>query len=409
MMGAVGLMAVDLVCQCGDGYGAGHIHGYGGANGSGDPDVSADSGVHTAGNGFQLVLGNFIAVGLLEGGEGFFLGDIFQNDVVVSQSLHQLVGGFGVQQALNSLFVVQKLLDLFFDSHDIFLLSFILGFLFCVMFFIGNVISGTYALVVMLLLSLPFTAIYVVIYNKLFKKKHSLTKDGIQKMETSNSFQKQNQPATGSKTVDIIIMVLLIVSLVANVYLYLKNNEYTQTIQTANQANTDFDSELKTANATIISQIKELKQCYDQLEIYNNIIVFVENDKTRLYHRYSCEKFIGEDFWAYNVEYAESKGYKPCELCHNSGNLSLGFSDEVNYLLMESIVGEDHEITVAEIKNLTSLDFTNLVSSGTVFTCRSWSGLYHTISCERLEGICNTYLPQFAELDGFNPCPKCFE
>ena len=56
----------------------------------------------------------------------------------------------------------------------------------------------------------------------------------------------------------------------------------------------------------------------EKLEFYDECIVFVEDDGTDLYHIYECDRFKGDYFWAYNIEQAEYRGYKPCPICHRN-------------------------------------------------------------------------------------------
>jgi RNA polymerase subunit RPABC4/transcription elongation factor Spt4 len=44
-------------------------------------------------------------------------------------------------------------------------------------------------------------------------------------------------------------------------------------------------------------------------------VVFIEDDNTKLYHKFDCYRFKGDSFWVYNVENAINKGYKPCSWC----------------------------------------------------------------------------------------------
>ena len=62
-----------------------------------------------------------------------------------------------------------------------------------------------------------------------------------------------------------------------------------------------------------ISDLKEANN--DKIFLMNEWIVFIENDGTDLYHRYECDRFVGNDCWAHNVEYAEYIGKSPCPLC----------------------------------------------------------------------------------------------
>ena len=53
----------------------------------------------------------------------------------------------------------------------------------------------------------------------------------------------------------------------------------------------------------------------ERLEFYDENIVLVNDDGTDRYHKYDCYKFGDYDFWAFNVEFAESHGYEPCPDC----------------------------------------------------------------------------------------------
>lgn len=79
------------------------------------------------------------------------------------------------------------------------------------------------------------------------------------------------------------------------------------------------NSELKRECSDLKSEIKELQAQLNQvphkLKFYDECIVFVEDDNTDLYHKYECDKFIGDYFWAYNIEQAIWRDYKPCPLC----------------------------------------------------------------------------------------------
>ncbi len=44
-------------------------------------------------------------------------------------------------------------------------------------------------------------------------------------------------------------------------------------------------------------------------------VVFVNNDSSGLFHRYDCEHFSKQSFWAYSRKLAESCGFKPCPNC----------------------------------------------------------------------------------------------
>ena len=100
------------------------------------------------------------------------------------------------------------------------------------------------------------------------------------------------------KIINIITVVFLIISIGINIVLLSKvNNQYT---------GLDKDDDFS-----------YWSQNHDKVEFIDEHIVFVEDDGTDFYHKYECYKFVGNYFWAYNIELAEYNGYKPCPLCHD--------------------------------------------------------------------------------------------
>lgn len=65
--------------------------------------------------------------------------------------------------------------------------------------------------------------------------------------------------------------------------------------------------------ATLDAQISEYKS---KVEFMDEYVVCVEDDGTNLYHRYECERFVGNSFWVFNVDTAEVRGYRACPDCH---------------------------------------------------------------------------------------------
>lgn len=53
----------------------------------------------------------------------------------------------------------------------------------------------------------------------------------------------------------------------------------------------------------------------NEIAFYDRHVVFIADDGTRKYHNYSCEYLDLSYFWAYNVEAARDRGYKPCSHC----------------------------------------------------------------------------------------------
>ena len=54
---------------------------------------------------------------------------------------------------------------------------------------------------------------------------------------------------------------------------------------------------------------------YDKIAFFDENVVFIEDDGTNLYHKYDCTKFVGNSYWAHNIEYAEYLGCTPCPSC----------------------------------------------------------------------------------------------
>lgn len=53
----------------------------------------------------------------------------------------------------------------------------------------------------------------------------------------------------------------------------------------------------------------------EKSEFIDEFVVFIEDDNTNLYHKYECNRFKGDYFWAFNIDQAISMGYKPCPIC----------------------------------------------------------------------------------------------
>lgn len=71
-------------------------------------------------------------------------------------------------------------------------------------------------------------------------------------------------------------------------------------------------TKLKTENAKLNEKNYLLS---DEIRFYDKHIVFVNNDGSRLYHKYDCVDFGDCSFWAYNIEAVDGYGYKPCSKC----------------------------------------------------------------------------------------------
>lgn len=68
---------------------------------------------------------------------------------------------------------------------------------------------------------------------------------------------------------------------------------------------------------TTVSELNREKEANEEkIEFFDEYVVFVEDDGTSQYHEYDCYRFKGDYFWAYNIEQAIDRGYKPCPICY---------------------------------------------------------------------------------------------
>ena len=83
--------------------------------------------------------------------------------------------------------------------------------------------------------------------------------------------------------------------------------------------------------ATLQQEYDTLKEEYDKMaqaveaaakfkekaQFLDKYVVFVENNGTRLYHKYDCEDFIGDSFWTYSPKLAQAQGFSACPKCNH--------------------------------------------------------------------------------------------
>ena len=81
--------------------------------------------------------------------------------------------------------------------------------------------------------------------------------------------------------------------------------EAQQTLEEENEALSEEKQKLTEENQTL----KEKSSFMD------SYVVFVEDDKSGLYHKYGCSAFKRKSFWAYSRKLAENFGYTACPKC----------------------------------------------------------------------------------------------
>lgn len=62
-------------------------------------------------------------------------------------------------------------------------------------------------------------------------------------------------------------------------------------------------------------ELEALSALRQKSEFVDAHVVFVENDGTNYYHKYDCEAFLKQSYWAYSTNLAVSQGYTPCPKC----------------------------------------------------------------------------------------------
>lgn len=95
--------------------------------------------------------------------------------------------------------------------------------------------------------------------------------------------------------------------------------ESVEALTEENETLTEERDALQEENETLTEERDTLKKTQTQLQektsFMDSYVVFVEDDKTSLYHKYDCASFKKKSFWAYSRKLAENYGYKPCPKC----------------------------------------------------------------------------------------------
>ena len=150
------------------------------------------------------------------------------------------------------------------------------------------------------------------------------------KIHTKNkicpSCGEQNLKGTvfSGKSVAIVVLSLVVIAVATLcAFEYSNIKQQSKYIQNLEDKIDDLEEQIITNQSTIDeleSTIDSLKfDLYEYEEIVDFVdeyVVFVEDDGTNQYHKYECYRFVGEYFWAYNVDAAKNKGYHACPVCN---------------------------------------------------------------------------------------------
>ena len=90
-------------------------------------------------------------------------------------------------------------------------------------------------------------------------------------------------------------------------------------LEESEQSLTEENESLREQKDALTAERDELKEENQKLseksKFMDAYVVFVDNDKTGLYHKFGCSAFSRKSFWAYSRKLAESFGYTPCPKC----------------------------------------------------------------------------------------------
>lgn len=110
-----------------------------------------------------------------------------------------------------------------------------------------------------------------------------------------------------------VIAIILILALVSSIAInIIQKNE--NTLLTAEK--TALEETVEGLEEEISGLEIELQNHENLEDFIDDYVVFVEDDGTELYHKYECERFVGNEFWVYNFDAAQDEGYRACPVCH---------------------------------------------------------------------------------------------
>ena len=121
-----------------------------------------------------------------------------------------------------------------------------------------------------------------------------------------------------------LIGVILVASLMGNLVFFLSyanNMERIASLEKENAAikeeNEKQQQKLGDLNWAVSKHTSLIDSLEEQIAFYDEHVVFVADDGTKIYHNYDCQEFQScTAFWAYNTEAAKSEGYTPCSKCY---------------------------------------------------------------------------------------------
>ncbi len=152
----------------------------------------------------------------------------------------------------------------------------------------------------------------------------SVIKDYINRKKENKKTQKTKDKKKPNILFIIISVVFIVFFIISCVFFYVQDNKINELNEKISSLNTTIknkDSSINIANKTIDELNVELdklkRSCADatiELFFYKYYAACVNKD-SKYYHTHDCEYFDDSDFYIYNKELAEFKGYEPCQYC----------------------------------------------------------------------------------------------
>lgn len=113
--------------------------------------------------------------------------------------------------------------------------------------------------------------------------------------------------------VSLIISVLIITSVVFNFVQIVEMNSLNDNIKY-------YEKKILEQQKQILNLNKDIKEKENFLVFYEKYVVFVNDDKSKKYHKYGCDDLDTSSFLAYNTKAAKDRGYSPCSKCNTEKN-----------------------------------------------------------------------------------------
>jgi len=114
----------------------------------------------------------------------------------------------------------------------------------------------------------------------------------------------------------ILLVILLAISIIYSLTLAQELNENAARIKELSELRASLVNKVDELTRKITNLEYEAQKNRELVDFVDDHVVFVEDDGTNWFHKFECNRFRGDYFWAYNTEKAVQLGYTPCPYCH---------------------------------------------------------------------------------------------